>query len=215
MNDLSTTSIRRNLALLWAGQFVSAVGDAALYAALLFLVLALEPVRGATKSGIVALAETLPYLLFGLMAGAVVDRSRRIRLMIGADLGRAAVLMLIPILFWLGGLSWASLAAVAFQPDPPPGMVVPLPNADSVDFVLQGRVLPSEADPADYVVASAPVGATSGLLTVQVATRLSDVNRSMTVVRFALWTAVPTLVAAVGMGSWVMTRRSLEPVAVR
>ncbi|MCB1029309.1 MAG: HAMP domain-containing histidine kinase, partial [Microthrixaceae bacterium] len=37
---------------------------------------------------------------------------------------------------------------------------------------------------------------------------------SIAVVRLALGTLVPTLVLAVAMGSWVMTRRSLEPVAV-
>ncbi|MEZ5372027.1 MAG: hypothetical protein R2704_04720 [Microthrixaceae bacterium] len=63
-------------------------------------------------------------------------------------------------------------------------------------------------------MSSATIPATNGTLTVQVATSLSDVNRSIAVVRLALGTLVPTLVLAVAMGSWVMTRRSLEPVAV-
>lgn len=107
-----------------------------------------------------------------------------------------------------------TLAAVALQEDPPVGLVVPRTNVESVDFVLQGRVSPAEADPDDYVVSSATIPATNGTLTVQVATSLSDVNRSIAVVRLALGTLVPTLVLAVAMGSWVMTRRSLEPVAV-
>jgi len=55
--------MRRNLALLWTGQFVSAIGDAALFAGLLFLVLALEPVQGATKTGLVSMAETAVLLI--------------------------------------------------------------------------------------------------------------------------------------------------------
>ena len=70
--------------------------------------------RGATKTGLVSLAETLPFLIFGLVAGAFVDRSRRIRLMIGADLGRALALLMVPVLFLAGTLNWVGLAGIAF-----------------------------------------------------------------------------------------------------
>lgn len=50
----------------------------------------------------------LPYLLISLFTGVVVDRVRRRNLLIGADLGRAAVLGAVPVLYWLHelGLSW-------------------------------------------------------------------------------------------------------------
>ncbi|MDQ3328416.1 MAG: MFS transporter, partial [Chloroflexota bacterium] len=49
-------------------------------------------------------ATMLPYLLFGLIGGALADRSNRKRLMIGADLGRAAVIASIPLLYYFDAL---------------------------------------------------------------------------------------------------------------
>ena len=105
---------RWNLIFLWIGQFISATGDAVLFPALLFLVLALEKTGGGTKSGIVSLASTLPFLIFGLIAGAIVDRSRRVRLMIVSDLARAALLVFVPVAYALGWLNWIVVGVVAF-----------------------------------------------------------------------------------------------------
>ena len=49
--------------------------------------------------------------LFGLIAGALVDRLRRRPLLIGADLIRAVLLMAIPALALTGNLSIVALAA--------------------------------------------------------------------------------------------------------
>ena len=106
-----------------------------------------------------------------------------------------------------------TLAAVAFEPYPTPGMVVPESGRDPLVLALQGRELPREVDRSEFVTKSKRVPTEQGILIVQVATSLSDVNRSVAVVRLALWVVVPSLLVAVGMGSWVMTRRSLEPVA--
>lgn len=50
-----------------------------------------------TEIGILNAARWLPYLLFGLLAGVVVDRYRRKPLLVSTDLGRAVVLAIIPI----------------------------------------------------------------------------------------------------------------------
>jgi MFS family permease len=55
----------------------------------------------------------LPSLLVGLHAGALVDRHRRRPILIGGDLGRAAVLAVIPIAWALDLLSMSLLYAVA------------------------------------------------------------------------------------------------------
>lgn len=80
----------RNFALLWAAGLVSNAGDWALAIALPVYVYDLTGSTFAT--GAMLLAQSLPRLLFGLVAGALADRWDRRRAMIAADLGRAAVL---------------------------------------------------------------------------------------------------------------------------
>jgi MFS family permease len=68
--------------------------------------------EGATGVGLVSAARWLPYLLFGVLVGVLVDRSRRRGLMVGADLGRAVLLTFIPVLAVTGRLSIALLMVV-------------------------------------------------------------------------------------------------------
>lgn len=62
----------------------------------------------------VTVAEALPYLLVGLVAGAVADRVDRRRLMVGADLTSALLLASIPVAYALGVLGPAHVLVVAF-----------------------------------------------------------------------------------------------------
>ncbi|MEZ5381685.1 MAG: HAMP domain-containing sensor histidine kinase [Microthrixaceae bacterium] len=105
-----------------------------------------------------------------------------------------------------------TLVSVSLTPTPIPGMVVDSGADEEMTLRILGDVLPQEADPRDYVGSSGQVQSTQGMLRVDVATSLSDVNRSVAVVRMALWTVVPLFVVSVAMGSWAMTGRSLEPV---
>lgn len=66
----------------------------------------------AGQLGFVNAARWLPYLLFGLLAGVYVDRHRRRPVLIGADLGRALLLGVIPLLAAVGGLSVTTVAAL-------------------------------------------------------------------------------------------------------
>lgn len=68
----------------------------------------------ATEVGLLNAARWMPYLLFGLIAGVIVDRCRRRPMMIGTDLGRAALLGLIPLLAATDLLSLPVLIAVVF-----------------------------------------------------------------------------------------------------
>ncbi len=98
----------------WAGQTVSLVGDQVSFIALpLIAVLVLH--ASAAQMGYLAAAGLLPNLLFSLHAGALVDRrGRRRRTMIGADLGRAALLAAVPAGAALHVLSLPALCLVAF-----------------------------------------------------------------------------------------------------
>lgn len=70
---------------------------------------------GAAQMGYLTALLWLPSLLFGVHAGAWIDRhGRRRATMIVADLGRFGLLASVPIAYALGGLSLAQLYAVAF-----------------------------------------------------------------------------------------------------
>jgi MFS family permease len=104
---------RRNMLLLWSGQFVSATGDALFLMAVAWMA---GRVGGSAASvGFAVFLGALPFLVFGLPAGAWVDRGDRRRIMIASDLARAALLLSLPwIAAWVGGVSYALVAVTAF-----------------------------------------------------------------------------------------------------
>jgi MFS family permease len=99
---------------LWAGQSVSVVGDQISGLAIpLLAVLVLD--ASATQMGVLTAMIWAPHLLFSLGVGLYVDRrARRRRLMIAADLARAAALASIPVAYWLDVLTIEQLLGVAF-----------------------------------------------------------------------------------------------------
>ena len=98
---------------LWCSQTVSIAGDHVGFVALpLVGVLALH--AGPAQMGLLTAAAWAPSLVLSLHAGAWVDRTGRSReAMIAADLGRAALLVTVPIAWALGILTFAQLIAVA------------------------------------------------------------------------------------------------------
>lgn len=81
----------RNFALLWVGQLVSLAGDWVLLVALPFFVYSLTGSTLAT--GAMFIAQTLPRLALGSLAGVFVDRWDRRATMLASDLLRAALLL--------------------------------------------------------------------------------------------------------------------------
>jgi MFS family permease len=98
--------------LFWLGQTISNLGSSFTLFALPLLVFKLT--GSPLNLGVATAAEFVPYLLFGLVIGAWVDRVDRKRLMIATDLGRAAVIAVIPLLAATGQLSVWWVYAVAF-----------------------------------------------------------------------------------------------------
>ena len=97
---------------LWVGQSISMLGSGVTTSALpLTAVLMLD--ASAADMGWLLAAESAPVLLAGMFAGVWVDRIRRRPLLVGADLGRAVLLLCIPILALLGSLRIEYLFAVA------------------------------------------------------------------------------------------------------
>jgi MFS family permease len=96
----------------WLGQTISNLGSSFTFFALPLLVFKLT--GSPVNLGITTAAEFVPYLLFGLVIGAWVDRVDRKRLMIATDLARAAVIATIPLLAAADALSVGWVYAVAF-----------------------------------------------------------------------------------------------------
>ena len=93
---------------LWIGQTVSSFGSGITGVALPLagvLVLSASP----AQMGILGALDGLAVVVFGLLAGAFVDRVRRRPLLIGSDLARAAALGLIPLAAAAGRLSMGLL----------------------------------------------------------------------------------------------------------
>lgn len=78
---------------------------------------------------------------------------------------------------------------------------------------LFGKVMPKRIDPAQYVVSSATVKTSQGDLILTVASSMQPISRTVDRVSNALLFAVPSLVAAVGILTWLMTGRALRPVS--
>src|SRR5205823_1175739 len=96
----------------WASRVVSFGGSLVTFVVLPVLVYRM------TGSGVwtafVAAADALPYLCFGLVAGALADRTDRKRLMITADVVSAAVLLTVPAAYFAGMLTAPHVVAVGF-----------------------------------------------------------------------------------------------------
>ena len=97
----------------WSGYTISVVGDAITLLALpLTAVLTLG--ASAAQMGLLTAAGLAPNLVLSLFAGAWIDRRRRRRrILIAADVGRAALLASIPVAAALDALTLAQVYAIA------------------------------------------------------------------------------------------------------
>ncbi|MGZ3585004.1 MAG: MFS transporter [Ktedonobacterales bacterium] len=101
----------RDYMLLWSGQTVSSVGTQVSQLAFPLLVLALT--GSPAQAGIAGALRALPYIIFSLPVGALIDRWDRKRVMILCDIGRALALGSIPIAMAFNQLTVVQLFAVA------------------------------------------------------------------------------------------------------
>ncbi|MFF0296526.1 MFS transporter [Kitasatospora sp. NPDC004614] len=140
----------------WSGQTISSLGDQ-----ITLLVIPLIAVSAlhadAAQMGYLAAAGYLPYLLLSLHAGGWADRyGRRRRVMIATDLGRAAVLLTVPLAWAAGVLTLFQLYAVVlavgtlsvfFNVCNPPLFVALVP----ADQYLRGNALINGSRAVSYV----------------------------------------------------------------
>jgi Transmembrane secretion effector len=102
----------RDFWLYFTGQGISQLGSSFTTFALPLLVFRLT--RSATSLAISTAATFVPYLLFGLVLGAVTDRVDRRKMMLRTDLARASVITVLPVLSLLGVLAVWQIYAVTF-----------------------------------------------------------------------------------------------------
>ncbi|WP_439657663.1 MFS transporter [Lentzea sp. HUAS TT2] len=105
-----TTGNRRDFRLYLGAQAISSVGSGC--TAFVFPVLALQLTGSPLALGMTTVLSYLPYLVFGLPIGALVDRFDLRRILVWTDAGRAVVVGLVPALYFLGALHIGLLLAV-------------------------------------------------------------------------------------------------------
>jgi MFS family permease len=101
----------RDYLLLWFGQTISSIGSGVSELAFPLLVLALT--HSPAQAGFASALRTLPYFIFTLPGGALIDRWNRKRVMIICDAGRAISLGSIPVALVLGALTIVQLYIVS------------------------------------------------------------------------------------------------------
>ncbi|MGN6299864.1 MAG: MFS transporter [Angustibacter sp.] len=96
----------------FTARVVSLAGAVATVVAMPVLVYRLSGSAWLTAS--VTAMEALPYVVFGLLAGALTDRWNRQRVMVTSDLVNACVIGSVPVASWLGVLTVPHVLAAAF-----------------------------------------------------------------------------------------------------
>jgi MFS family permease len=101
----------RDFRLLWIGQAISLIGDAAFFTTLGWRAFTLV---GSTRLGLVFLAQAVGLLATLLIGGALADRLPRRSMMIASDLARLAVIGTLAGFDATGHLSFTTLIVLAF-----------------------------------------------------------------------------------------------------
>jgi MFS family permease len=97
----------------WLGRGISGFGSQITFLALPLTAAVLLHASPA-QMGILTAAGTVPFLLLGLMAGMIVDRTSRRRILVAMDLARALALALVPALALAHALTIEALMVVNF-----------------------------------------------------------------------------------------------------
>jgi MFS family permease len=132
----------RNFRLLYIGQAVSQLGD--WFNAVAVYALLLDLTGSATAVSLMLIVQFLPIAIVGPMAGVVVDRVNRRRLMIGSDILRGCVILLLLIVrhadqVWITYAVMACIvgASAFFEP----ARTATIPNITSAEELLPANAL--------------------------------------------------------------------------
>jgi MFS family permease len=188
-----------NFHKLWAGQSISLVGINVTYVALpLLAIYAID--AGAFEVGLITLAETVPYLLVTLWAGAWIDGRRRIPVMLFADLSRGAILVAVAVLTLLGMVSLEIIVGLML-----------FYGVGSVLFeVAYYAVVPSIVRRSDLMRANSRLQ-TSGSFALLAGTNIGGVLTQVVTAPFALIVDAFTFVASAVSLRWMRVQETIQP----
>lgn len=148
---------------LWLGQIISDFGDGLTLLGLLILT---QRLTGSTIAlAGVAIASTLPVIIFGIPAGALVDRVDRRRAMIAADIARACVVLGFAVvrsedLMWLLYLLAFTQASIGTLFTPAKAALVPLVVSD--DQLLPANTISQMSRVIGNLAGTAVLGVIAG-----------------------------------------------------
>jgi MFS family permease len=145
----------RNFRWVWAGAGFSLLGSEMGEIAIPLLALLTLQASPAEMS-LLRAAQFLPFLLFTLWVGVLVDRVRRRPLLIGSDLGRGLLLLAAPALLAAGLLPVGGLIAIVFL----------LGTLTVVYQLADFSFLPSVVAPAQLADANAKLAATQSSMSI-------------------------------------------------
>ena len=142
---------KRAFVYLWSAQLISTIGDALTSLAAGIIVYRLT--GSALSVGLMLMATAVPTLFFGLIAGVVVDRFDRKKIMVSADLIRLVIVALIPFVVnihiaWLYVMVMLSASVTQFF-------------APANDAVLPEIATEEELGAANSIMAIAQFGSTA------------------------------------------------------
>lgn len=154
---------RQNFALLWAAGAISVLGDWVLFSALPFYVYTLT--GSALATGTMFMAQAVPRVLLGSVAGVFVDRWDRQRTLVIADLARAALVLLLllvrtPDEVWLVYLVGAAQSSIGQFFRPARGALVP--HLVPREQLLAANALNGVADNVTRLIGPLAGGALAG-----------------------------------------------------
>jgi MFS family permease len=186
----------RNFVLLWTGQFVSQIGDRLAMVAFPWLVY--TATGSEMSTGIVLAIYTLPYVLFGVFAGVVIDRFDKRRVMLAAELGRLVLVLLVPVaadyaLWTVFVLSFlTSSLTVLFDP----AKLSLLPDLVSKDQLLRANSLLASVETLTEVLGYAGAGFLLAAVSTATAFRLDAVTFFVSAMTLVFMSYTPPVRAA-------------------
>ncbi|ROR72818.1 MFS transporter [Bogoriella caseilytica] len=118
----------------------------------------------ATESqvGMIRAVQFLPYLLFGLIAGALLDRRHKLPVLVWTTWGTAAALAVIPVLWWLDQLSLVAVGAALFCAGSLGVFTAAAQQSFLPDLVVRGELVPANARLGQSMTTAQTVGPSAG-----------------------------------------------------
>ena len=140
---------------LWTAQVVSALGDWLGFLAITILAASLGSGTGGAAVGLVMSARIIPGFFLAPVAGVMLDRWDRKRVMVVCDLGRAAVIATLPFVHNVTGLVLASLVLEIFTLAWSPAKEASVPNLVATEQLTTANSLSLVAAYGTFPIGSA------------------------------------------------------------